>query len=145
MESGVSEQQGRVELGGGIALVIDEQVARLRLGQPEERAVTLNETRIEGLERAIARVAEIPGLAGLVIHSSRPGMFCAGADVQLIEQVNDPAVAEELARRGQEIFDRIAALPCTTVAVISGPCVGGGYELALACDYRVAVDSSDTK
>ena len=48
-------------------------------------------------------------------------------------------------KRGQKLFSRIAALRCPTIAMIEGFCMGGGTELALACDYRVALDDSATR
>ena len=51
----------------------------------------------------------------------------------------------EISRRGQQLFDRIERLPMPTVAVIHGPCLGGGLEFALACQYRVARDDETTR
>ena len=53
--------------------------------------------------------------------------------------------AESLATQGQEMFNRLSSLPFTVVAAIHGPCLGGGLELALACDYRVCSDSDATR
>ena len=52
--------------------------------------------------------------------------------------------ARGLAETGQRIFGKIAALPMTTIAVIHGSCMGGGLEMALACDYRLATEHEKT-
>jgi 3-hydroxyacyl-CoA dehydrogenase/enoyl-CoA hydratase/3-hydroxybutyryl-CoA epimerase len=63
-----------------------------------------------------------------------------GADIGLIQSVTDPAHGRALAAQGQEIYDLLEDLPCTTVAAISGPCVGGGCEMVLACKYRIVAE-----
>jgi enoyl-CoA hydratase/carnithine racemase len=76
---------------------------------------------------------------GLVLRSAKPGGFCAGADLRQIRACGDPAAAEAFARRGMDIFGRLADLPLPTVAVVHGACLGGGLELALACNRIVVL------
>lgn len=78
----------------------------------------------------------------LVIRSAKASGFIVGADVSEFTQLEDQAQARELIHRGQAIMDRIEQLPMPTVALINGYCLGGGLELALACDYRIAEESS---
>ncbi|MEM9209420.1 MAG: 3-hydroxyacyl-CoA dehydrogenase NAD-binding domain-containing protein, partial [Pseudomonadota bacterium] len=66
--------------------------------------------------------------------------FIMGADINEFTTISDPNEAYELIRLGQKVLDRLEALPCPTVAVISGFALGGGLELAMACDYRLAFD-----
>ncbi len=82
---------------------------------------------------------------GLVILSDKPGGFIAGANVKEFTTLEDREQALEMIRTGQKQLDRIESLPCPTVARIHGYCVGGGLELALACDYRVALDEPKTR
>ncbi len=82
---------------------------------------------------------------GLVILSDKPGGFIAGANVREFTTLEDREQALEMIRTGQKQLDRIESLPCPTVARIHGYCVGGGLELALACDYRVALDEPKTR
>jgi 3-hydroxyacyl-CoA dehydrogenase/enoyl-CoA hydratase/3-hydroxybutyryl-CoA epimerase len=79
---------------------------------------------------------------GLVIRSAKPSGFIAGADIAQFPGVTDPAPIEALLSRGHAILDRLDRLPLPTVAVIHGYCLGGGLEVALACDYRIAVDDA---
>jgi 3-hydroxyacyl-CoA dehydrogenase/enoyl-CoA hydratase/3-hydroxybutyryl-CoA epimerase len=79
--------------------------------------------------------------AGLVIHSGKPGGFIMGADINEFTRIETVDEAYDLVRQGQRVLDRLSILPCRTVAVIEGHALGGGLELALACDYRIAVDT----
>ncbi|MEX2425032.1 MAG: 3-hydroxyacyl-CoA dehydrogenase NAD-binding domain-containing protein [Acidimicrobiia bacterium] len=80
----------------------------------------------------------------LVIASAKES-FCVGADVEVLVRADGAQEAAELSRSGQRIMDRIENLPFTTVAAIEGNCLGGGLEIALACDHRVAADTESTR
>ena len=78
---------------------------------------------------------------GLVIRSGKPGGFIAGADVKEFSQLESADQAYELVRAAQRMFDALESMSCPTVAIIDGFALGGGLELALACRYRVGVNS----
>ncbi len=82
---------------------------------------------------------------GLVIDSAKPNGFIAGADIKEFIQIKDVEMGVKHIRRGQAVMDRIEALPYPSLALIHGFCLGGGFELALACTYRVAEDGPNTK
>ena len=78
--------------------------------------------------------------AGLVIARGRAGTVVAGADVREFGQVASPEEAVPFIRAAHAILARLEALPFPTVAAITGYCLGGGLELAIACRHRVCVD-----
>ena len=78
---------------------------------------------------------------GLVIHSGKSSGFVTGADINEFTRIENPEQAYQLIRLGQKVLDRLEALACPTVSVINGHALGGGLELALACDYRLALAS----
>src|SRR5205807_2567646 len=104
-------------------------------------ANTLSEAVLSELDAALA-VIERERPQGLVIRSGKPAGFIAGADIGEFRGMTDPAKAEALLARGHDVLDRLDRLPLPTVAVIHGYCLGGGLEIALACDYRIAVEDA---
>ncbi len=105
----------------------------------------------EVLEELAQRLDEIQAGAaidpplGLVVYSRKESGFVAGADVAEFAQVAEPEQAEARIHQVHALFDRIESLPCPTLAMIHGVCVGGGLELALACRYRIASDDPTTR
>ena len=128
-----------------VRLDFEGPCALIFLGQAEDGVIVLTEERLESFSRALSELAARQDIAGLVISGASADMFCAGADINVIRELSDVRLGTELARRGQEIFSKLENLPCTTVAAIGGPCVGGGCELVLACDFRVGLNNSRTK
>lgn len=82
---------------------------------------------------------------GLIVRSGKANGFIAGADVDEFGEVRDEAGALAIVRRGWDAFERLAAVPYPTLALVRGFCLGGGLELALACRYRVVVDEPSTR
>lgn len=81
-------------------------------------------------------------IAGVIFTSAKPDVFISGADLFQMQQMDHQHVQQFL-EQGQGLFDRIAKLAIPTVAAINGHCLGGGLELALACNRRVAADNGE--
>ena len=105
---------------------------------------TLSKTVLEELNAVLDALIELKP-KGVAIRSAKASGFIAGADVKEFTHIETPDDALALIRRGQQVMDRIEALEFPTAAVIAGFCLGGGLELALACDYRVALDDPKTR
>src|SRR5215831_1523101 len=82
---------------------------------------------------------------GVIIRSTKETGFIAGADVEEFTRIKDAEDAMRMVRRGWDLYNKLAALPFPTLALVSGFCMGGGVELALACRYRIAVDQPGTR
>ena len=82
---------------------------------------------------------------GLIVRSAKAAGFIAGADIDEFSQLDTPEKGRVLVARGWELFNRLAAVPYPTLALVRGHCLGGGLELALACRYLLAVDEPGTK
>lgn len=81
----------------------------------------------------------------VVFRSAKPKIFIAGADIEEIKQLTTTEQVLKAVSSGQEIMNMIEDLPMPTMALINGACAGGGCELALACDYRIASEDSSTR
>ena len=114
-------------------------VAVLTLDQPCSRVNILTRDLWVELRNAFVQLTREPGVRGMVLASAKPGIFIAGADLKFFADVsapNDPAVAE-LIEYGLETLEFLESLPFPTCAAIDGAAVGGGLEVALACDTRL--------
>ncbi len=81
----------------------------------------------------------------VVLISKKPKIFIAGADIEEIKHITDVGACRKILENAHEIFNALEDLPMPTVAAIHGACMGGGCELVLACDYRIASDAKETK
>ncbi len=125
-------------------LTTDEQrIAWLTFDQAETSVNTLDPETLAELDSALGAV-EAAAPAGLLVRSGKPTGFIAGADVRGFAGLTDQGAAAALIRHAHAILDRLERLPCPSVALIQGHCLGGGLELALACTYRVAAEGPAT-
>jgi enoyl-CoA hydratase/carnithine racemase len=111
-------------------------VAVLTLSRPDKLNALSEALELE----LLAAIGELDGARAVVI-AGEGRAFCAGADVTEFRD-RDPASILEYYHGAGEVYDRVAALPVPTVAAIHGYCLGGGLELALACDFRVAEETA---
>ena len=128
-------------------LTIDEQnLAWLAIDVPNEKMNTLQAAFADDMKAIFVQLEEKKStIKGLIVHSLKPDNFIAGADIRMLDDCTTAEQAEALATQGQEMFQTLSDLPYPVVAAIHGPCLGGGLELALACDYRVCSDSDKTR
>jgi 3-hydroxyacyl-CoA dehydrogenase/enoyl-CoA hydratase/3-hydroxybutyryl-CoA epimerase len=82
---------------------------------------------------------------GLIFRSGKAAGFIAGADIEEFTRLDTAATARQLVQRGWDLYNRLAAVPYPTLALIRGHCMGGGTELALACRYRIVVEETGTR
>jgi 3-hydroxyacyl-CoA dehydrogenase/enoyl-CoA hydratase/3-hydroxybutyryl-CoA epimerase len=92
-----------------------------------------------------AALAEDANVRAVAFLSGKADNFIAGADIEEFVTLGSAAEAERLAAEGQEMLDRVARFPKPVAAGIHGGCLGGGFEFALACHYRVATDHPKTQ
>ena len=117
----------------------ESQIAYWVLDCADKKVNILNVEVLTELESLLDEVQADPP-QGLIIKSGKTSGFCAGADVKEFTQLEGVRQAIEKLHYGQALFSRLESLPCPTVARIHGYCLGGGLELVLACDWRVAED-----
>jgi 3-hydroxyacyl-CoA dehydrogenase/enoyl-CoA hydratase/3-hydroxybutyryl-CoA epimerase len=110
----------------------------LTLDKPGTSANVLSSDVLVELDALLRPLQQTPP-RGLVVLSGKKSGFIAGADIKEFTGITDAESGYRLIHAGQQVLDRLEALPCPTVAAIQGFALGGGLELALACRYRVAV------
>ncbi|MDT8386790.1 MAG: 3-hydroxyacyl-CoA dehydrogenase NAD-binding domain-containing protein [Thiogranum sp.] len=121
-----------------------DNIAWLHINKNDSSTNTLNASLLDAFYKEILEIAR-RNPRGLVILSDKENGFIAGADVQEFTHLQNRDHALAAIQRGQEVLDRLAALPFPTVALIHGFCLGGGLEMALACRYRIARDDPATR
>jgi len=122
-----------------VRLTADHGTASLWLGFPGEPVNALDLARLRELEAALDAVASCPLIRVVVVRSARPAGFCAGLRPTVYASLTHATDRAAFAWYGQRVFDRLANLEACTLALIDGPCLDVGLELALACDYRLCV------
>lgn len=119
--------------------------AVLSLDLPGEPVNKLNTQVKQEFDAALARLRDDPAVKALVIISGKPDNFVAGADIEEFTRLSTREEFTRLSREGQELIQRLDDFPKPVVCAIHGACLGGGLELALACDWRVASDHPKTQ
>lgn len=123
----------------------DHGVTTVTLDVPDRPLNVLDHSVMEELDQIVHDLENSGDIRLVIFQSGKESGFLAGADVSLIAKIDSARQAGRLIEDGQLLFQRIHWLPMTTVVVIHGPCLGGGLEMALSCDYRVARDNSSTQ
>ena len=135
MTSSTSNIIFRIEENGLANLIFDNK---------EHKVNKLSIEVLTELEKILDSINNNPQIKILIISSAKKDNFIAGADINEIKEIIEEKDAQEKISHGQKILDKISQLKIPTIAVINGSCLGGGLELALACQYRVGVINPKT-
>ncbi len=121
-----------------------DDICWLHLDVDKSSTNILRKDVLDELNQILDELVQAPP-AGVIFVSDKDNGFIAGADINEFTVIKTVEQAEEMLKRGHEIMNKVEALPCNTVAMIKGFCLGGGMELALACSYRVMCDDKATR
>ncbi len=124
---------------------IDNGICTLTFDRPESGANIFDVATMRDLAAHLDEIEKDNSLRGLIITSAKKSIFIAGADLKTLLKQAQSGELRAFIAEGQRTFNRITALKIPTVAAIHGATAGGGYEVALACDWRVATDDPATK
>jgi len=117
----------------------EECLAIVTLNRPPVNA--LSQEVLDALEKAFSDLAQDETVGAVILTGGGDKAFVAGADIAEFPKLNS-ANGEKLSRRGQQVFQKIAEFPAPVIAAINGFALGGGLELALACDIRVVAENA---
>src|SRR6266699_3743668 len=123
----------------------DDHICLLTFDRPESGANIFDAATLDELNEQIDFVENDASLRGLVITSAKKSIFIAGADLKTLLQQAQAGDMRVFIAEGQRVLNRIVALKIPSVAAIHGACAGGGYEVTLACDHRIATDDPATR
>ncbi|XP_044519687.1 trifunctional enzyme subunit alpha, mitochondrial [Gracilinanus agilis] len=123
---------------------IKGDVAVVRLNSPNSKVNTLNKELTSDFVKVMNEIWSSDTVKSAVIISTKPGCFIAGADINMIAACKTAQEVTQLSREGQQMLEKLEKSPKPIVAAISGSCLGGGLELAIACQYRIATKDRKT-
>jgi 3-hydroxyacyl-CoA dehydrogenase/enoyl-CoA hydratase/3-hydroxybutyryl-CoA epimerase len=123
----------------------DDRVCVLTFDRPESGANIFDAATMNELSEHVDAIERDNSLRGLIITSAKKSIFIAGADLRTLLKQAPTGEMRDFIAEGQRVFNRIAALNIPTAAAIHGACAGGGYEVTLACDWRVASNEPATR
>uniref|UniRef100_A0A6J0VAI3 enoyl-CoA hydratase n=1 Tax=Pogona vitticeps TaxID=103695 RepID=A0A6J0VAI3_9SAUR len=123
---------------------IKGDVAVVRFNSPNSKVNTLSKPMQSEFTEVMNEIWANDAIASVVLISAKPGCFIAGADLNMIEACKSSQEITQLSQEGQKTMDTLEKSPKPIVAAISGSCLGGGLELAIACQYRIAIKDKKT-
>ena len=123
----------------------DDHVCLLVFDRPESGANIFDAATLDELNEHLDSIENDNSLRGLIIASAKKSIFVAGADLKTLLQQAQSGDMRAFIAHGQRVLNRLAELKIPTVAAIHGASAGGGYEVTLACDYRIASDDPATR
>ena len=123
----------------------EDGICVLSFDRPESGANIFDAATINSLREHLDALESDNSVTGVIVTSAKKSIFIAGADLQSLLRKAQTGELRAFIAEGQQAFNRLAALPVPTVAAIHGACAGGGYEVTLACDYRIASSDPATR
>ncbi|MFD2422221.1 enoyl-CoA hydratase/isomerase family protein [Amycolatopsis pigmentata] len=126
----------------GLRVRYRESALWLTLDRPHRR----NALTLDLVDHLVRVLADLPGDIGAVVLTGAPPAFCSGGDIQDLDAVaaDGPlAVSDAIYSRFQRLVSAIASAPVPVIAAVNGPALGGGFDLALSCDLRVATPEAE--
>lgn len=132
-------------MSGAWKLTVQDGIGNLEFDLPGTEVNVLTTENLTELKDLLKGLAARTDLEALIITSAKSRFFIAGADIKEINGIHTREDAFRKAEQGKEVFLLLENLKFPTVAVINGACLGGGYELALSCTFRVASFSPHVK
>src|SRR6184192_2435621 len=123
----------------------DDHICVLTFDRPNSGANIFDAATLDELNEHLDAVEKDPSLRGLIVASAKKSIFVAGADLKTLLQAARTGELHAFIGEGQRVFNRLAALKIPTCAAIHGACAGGGYEITLACDWRIGSDDPATR
>ncbi|CAF1203217.1 unnamed protein product [Rotaria sordida] len=126
----------KVEYQDGIAVVL--------FNQENSKVNTLSRGMMDEFVPLFNHLQNDDKVKGIVVMSAKPGSFIAGADINMLESAKNRDELYKISRHGQDVMNQIEQSKKPIVAAIFGSCLGGGFEVALACHYRIAMNDKRT-
>lgn len=123
----------------------DDGVCVLTFDRPNSGANIFDAAAMDALSAELDAIENDSSIKGVIVVSAKKSIFIAGADLQTLLRQAQTGELRAFIAEGQRVFNRLAALKVPTVAAIHGACAGGGYEITLACDWRIASDDPATR
>src|SRR5204863_2705881 len=149
---GISQKMANIKCMPAVAIapmirreIGDDHVCLLVFDRPESGANIFDAATLDELNEHLDFVENDASLRGLIIASAKKSIFIAGADLKTLLQQAQSGDMRAFIAKGQEVFKRLANLKIPSIAAVHGASAGGGYEVALACDYRIASDDPATR
>lgn len=119
-------------------------MAVIRINSPNSKVNVLSKELQSEFTEVMNEIWASDQIRSAVLISSKPGCFIAGADINMIAACKTSQEVTELSKEGQRMFEKLEKSPKPVVAAINGSCLGGGLELAISCQYRIATKDKKT-
>ncbi len=128
-----------------LSWTLHDGIAVVTLDLPGEPVNKISRAVKDEFNATFATLEREPAVRAVAFFSGKPDNFIAGADIEEFVRLTSAPEAERLVADGQEMLDRVARCTKPVAVGIHGACLGGGFEFALACHYRVATDHPKTQ